>query len=207
MKQIRTQSGMKKTIVSACCSVALFGSTALANTITPDFAGVFGSTFVYDASHSSGELRTGGTDGFTIFDFNGYVGGSAVAPVGWAALPATLVGTPFGAPTIGVDDPGAFNLHFVYVGPPAIKQNTGTETFTGFSADTSLPIVLSFDTWLSRDHLLGNPGIVGDGATSPIAQGEIIVPAAVPDGGLTLSLLGLALVGLEGMRRKFRAAK
>jgi hypothetical protein len=50
------------------------------------------------------------------------------------------------------------------------------------------------------DILCGQPGC--GGLTGPV---DVSTPPAVPDGGMTLMLLGGALVGLEALRRRVRA--
>jgi len=176
---------------------ALATVSATANTITPStFSIPTPGLWAYAGTHSSGELKAG--DAFTIFDFGGYVPGSIYAPPLWTAS-ATLVGSdPAGVP-LSVDDPSQFNLRFVYTGP--LKQTLGVTSLGLFGAATTATTV-QVDDWISRDHLIGNPTIVGDGALGTIHRDEILVPAGVPDHGSTLMLLGAALSGIGFLRRK-----
>ena len=185
--------------------VALATFTARANTITPSLDSVSGLTWTYNMDFSSGELQAG--DGFTIVDFNGYVPGSIFAPLNWsvAVNPPTAVGSPFGAPALSTVDTPAINLHFTYTGP-TVEIASGPHLFvTGFGADSTSPLY-AIDDWVSRDHLIGTIGVLGDGGVGSVHTDTIVVPAPVPDGGLTLALLGMGLVGLEGLRRKLRIA-
>ena len=42
------------------------------------------------------------------------------------------------------------------------------------------------------------------GIDESVASGPVAVPSSVPDGGATMALLGLGLVGLGALRRKFQ---
>jgi len=169
------------------------------HTLTPSVATATpGGLWSYNADLTSGELQAG--DGFTIFDFGGYVSGSIAAPVDWTPSTA-LTGSPFGASS-GVDDPALTNLTFTYTGA-TVNRAIGATTFMGFNANTTFTAQAS-DDWRSQDHdalahLLATP-----------ANGTILVPAPasqVPDGGPTVALLGLALTGIEATRRLVRGRK
>ena len=166
------------------------------HTLTPSLASATpGGLWSYNADLTSGQLAAG--DGFTIFDFDGYVAGSIAAPVDWTPSTA-LTGSPFGA-SLGLDDPALINLTFTYNGP-TINQAIGAQTFTGFNANTT-DLGQVADDWASHDHDISS-------APATEAQGTILVPGnAVPDGGSTVALLGVALAGLEGLRRIVRLRK
>jgi len=166
------------------------------HTLTPSLASATpGGLWSYNADLTSGQLAAG--DGFTIFDFDGYVAGSIAAPVDWTPSTA-LTGSPFGA-SLGLDDPALINLTFTYNGP-TINQAIGAQTFTGFTANTTSLGQVS-DDWASHDHDITSAPATG-------AQGTILVPGnTVPDGGSTVALLGVALAGLEGLRRIVRLRK
>lgn len=206
MKQ--KQSWLPKAIASLCCSATLVGSTALADTLTPSLTfsatpGVWG----YDVDFTSGELHPG--DGFTIVDFGGYVAGSIYAPAGggvgagaWLTS-ITAVGSPWG-PVPPLDELTCVNLHFTYSGP--VLETTGRLSFGPFGGSTTSTTTAT-DDWVSMDHTLGTAGVI-NGVPGSTHTDKILVPACVvPDGGLTLSLLGFALVGLEGLRRKLSFVK
>jgi hypothetical protein len=170
------------------------------HTITPSVASINSpGIWTYDAMLSSGQVMNG--DGFTIFDFGGYVGGSIFAPLGWSAV-AQLTGSVLGvpAPASNPDDPALFNLLFTRTGGTVGPTNGMLDLghFGATTTDTSS----TFVGWSSRDHL-------PTGGTGNPHEDIILAPApgAVPDGGATVALLGIALAGLEGMRRMIRARK
>lgn len=170
------------------------GSSAMANTITPQLLGT-GPVWTYGADLTSGELHAG--DGFTIFDFGGYVAGSIVAPAGWVAS-VSAFGSPWGLAPLGPDSSEA-NLTFTYTGA-SIEVVVGAFPFGPFTAATTSASIVT-DNWVSRDHLLGTPGVI-DGTLGPGDRANILVPAGVPDGGATAMLLGLGILGLGALRRK-----
>jgi hypothetical protein len=173
------------------------------HTITPNvFSTNSPGVWTYDAILTSGQALNG--DGFTIFDFGGYVGGSIFAPVGWSAV-AQLTGSVLGvpAPASNPDDPALFNLLFTRTGGTVGPTNGMLDLghFGATTTDTSS----TFVGWSSRDHFpTGNPPAPGNPHQDII---EAPAPGAVPDGGATVALLGIALAGLEGMRRMIRARK
>jgi hypothetical protein len=169
------------------------------HTITPSLiTATPGGLWSYNADLTSGNLVAG--DGFTIFDFGGYVAGSVVAPVNWSASTSLTGGSIFGLASLGTDDPSLTNLTFTYTGATVV-QTIGATTFTGFNANTT-SLVQVIDDWVSRDHGL-------DGSVSTEHRDQIIVPggSSVPDGGSTVALLGVALGALEATRRIVRARK
>ena len=198
-----------KWLMLAGAVAALATASATANTITPhtlvtpvnpDCLTQNPLTWVYSADLSSGELHAG--DSFTIFDFGDYVLGSIYAPASWTAV-ATVVGSdPAGVPLS--PDNGEYNLRFTYTG--AAIQALGVVGLGLFGAVTTGDSVI-VDDWISRDHFIGNPGVVGDGGVGTIHRDEILVPLSVPcpDGGTTVLLLGAALSGLALLKRKLVA--
>jgi len=82
------------------------------------------------------QVRTG--DFFTIFDFAGFVPGSAMQPEGWL-FSSSLIGlTP---PTVlPQDDPGIFNLTWTYVGTTPIVGPQFLGIFSAISDTNQLGI-------------------------------------------------------------------
>jgi hypothetical protein len=174
------------------------------HTITPSVASINSpGVWTYAANLSSGQVLNG--DGFTIFDFGGYVAGSIFAPAGWTAT-AQLTGSVLGIapPAANPDNPALFNLLFTRSGGTVGPEVMGVLSLGNFGATTTSTST-TFVGWTSRDHFpTGNPPSPGtDHADIILAP----APAAVPDGGATVALLGIALGGLEGMRRLIRARK
>ena len=174
------------------------------HTITPSVASINSpGVWTYAANLSSGQVLDG--DGFTIFDFGGYVGGSIFAPSGWTAV-AQLTGSVLGIapPAANPDNPALFNLLFTRSGGTLGPEVMGVLPLGEFGATTTSTLT-TFVGWSSRDHFpTGSPPSPGtDHADIILAP----APGAVPDGGATVALLGIALGGLEGMRRLIRARK
>ena len=174
------------------------------HTITPSVANINSpGVWTYAANLSSGQVLNG--DGFTIFDFGGYVAGSIFAPAGWTAV-AQLTGSVLGIapPAANPDNPALFNLLFTRSGGTLGPEVMGVLPLGEFGATTTSKTT-TFVGWTSRDHFpTGNPPSPGtDHADIILAPGA----GAVPDGGATVALLGIALTGLGAMRRVIGARK
>jgi hypothetical protein len=189
-------------------AAALAGATAHANTITPIFTAFTpGVSITYSANHSSGHLEAG--DGFTIFDIGGFTSVLSV-PTNWTSS-TSLLGGIFGiAPFPSTpDNPTLTNVTFTYTGAH-VHQETGFTIYAPFVIGTTGTTTV-IDSWTSRDHVISAAN-----QTNPPTEfvpgaphtDEIMVPAVaptttnVPDGGSTVGLLGLALVGLAVLRRR-----
>lgn len=188
-----------KTVLLTFTMMAIAAGSARANTITPLLTGFLGgSEAQYSATVTTAELRSG--DGFTIFDFGGY---TAVleTPTNWT-FGTSLTTSPFG-PAIPPDDPTLTNVHFTYNGP-SVEYVISPGVYSPFRIGTTASLVIA-DTYTSRDHLIGTVGNPNDGAQAPANQGSVIVPfvapAAVPDGGTTMTLLGFTLLAVGTVRR------
>jgi hypothetical protein len=173
------------------------------HTITPSVVSMNSPGVWTYAAHLTSGLAMNG-DGFTIFDFGGYVPGSILAPAGWTAS-VQLTGSVLGIAPPGAhpDNPALFNLLFTYTGATidGTVGDTNLGNFTATTTDTSKALV----GWSSRDH--APDGTVGADHVDVIFAPAPGAPGAVPDGGATVALLGIALAGLEGMRRLIRARK
>ena len=107
-------------------------------------------------------------------------------------------------PAANPDNPALFNLLFTRTGGTLGPEVMGVLPLGEFGATTTSTLT-TFVGWSSRDHFpTGNPPAAGtDHADIILAP----APGTVPDGGATVALLGIALGGLEGMRRLIRARK
>ena len=124
---------MKKTYFLGLIAIATM-MTARAD-IIPTLASVTptGSNFTWDYTGivTTNQTVTTG-DYFTIYDFGGYVAGSAVAPVGWTVTVQLLGTTP--SDVNPSDDPSLFNLTWKYVGTtPIVGNNSLAGDFTAVS--------------------------------------------------------------------------
>ncbi len=65
---------------------------------------------------------------------------------------------------------------------------------------------LAPDRDILSDHGIVDGRLIGGGSGNLLnvhSGSEITTPSAVPDGGSTLALLGAALLGLQGLKKKF----
>lgn len=143
------------------------------------------------------QLKTG--DYFTIYDFNGFVPDSAVAPdANWDFTTAMVGPTP--ANVIPFDDPSKPNLSWKYNGPTLNVGQTGLGNFMA----TSLYEDRAESHFTARTHR-SSDGKVDTNITTtdvPVPGGgmEVPEPATLLLGGLAVPLVGLAF------RRKKSAA-
>ena len=207
---------MHKIAMISCTALALLQGRAGANTVTVGAAPTVapdGANFkwTYSASLFNGKIRVG--EGLiTIYDFEGFVPGTAFGPSGWAFSSSPSGTTPTDLGVIGTlyDDPTLPNLTWTYVnGPELASANTSTAVLLGSFGADSTKVDGDLDKYVTRDR--SNPSDAApDGALSG-SFGSTDVPIdinrrlAIPDGGSSVMLLGLALVGLGGLARKFSA--
>lgn len=89
----------------------------------------------------------------------------------------------------------------------SVKVDDSTYTFNGKDVPQGSATLTNFNTVTVAFTYSGSDGLKFTQGTNREASPIIdnITITAVPDGGVTLMLLGGALVGLETLRRKFRA--
>ena len=107
---------------------------------------------------------------FTIYDFVGYVPGSATAPPGWKVQVAFTGLT--NRTQIPTDSPSIVNLTFVYVGPPL--SDRGPLNLSGFSALSKYDAVNPDGSFTYQGEVDGFSGQAGMDA----GVGSIEVPTA-----------------------------
>jgi hypothetical protein len=207
---------MKKTInivrntafAVALGACATFGNRASANTITIAEDAVLspsgGNTkFSYSASLDNGKVTAAGGNGrIILYDFAGYVAGSIFAPVGWS-VDATQFATPV---TVGlVDNPLLVNLVFVRTGADIVDAFGGATTLLGAFGAVSIfssSILPLTENYATRDQTTS--GGARSSSAGTVATPDPLANTPVPDGGLTVTLLGFALIGLGSLRWKLR---
>jgi hypothetical protein len=131
---------------------------------------------------------------FTIYDFKGYVPGSAVAPANWTVSVMLTGLTPAGQAV--TDDPSVVNLVFQYTGVTIASPGTAT---TGFDAESIYNTSTLGGTFSYEAQKILNLSAPDQG------QGPLAVPGPVstPEPA-SMSLLagGLALYCLARLRSK-----
>jgi hypothetical protein len=204
----RKGSNMKNSFRLFCLGATVFAGLTLVSftarataTVTDPVLAPAGvnTMFTYFANLDNGQIGAGSPapyDGqIVIFDFGGYVPGSIFAPAGWVATVQLTGGS--GTPYTGIDDPTITNLVFNYTGPLVADPSTpGSTPLGGFGALSHFS-----GTYVPGNFDYSSGDQTPAGANS-FSGGTVALPAAVPDGGTTVSLLGIVLVGVEALRRK-----
>jgi hypothetical protein len=160
-----------------------------------------GFLWEYDAQLTQQQFLKSG-DFFTIFDFNGYVPGSATVPnANWmftslntGLLPAGLVGI--------VDSPSIPNLTWKYTGPDTSNGPTDLGLFTAKSAYEALGTGM----YGAQGHKWSKIGsfVLPDHGKPTMNKGPITTPV-VPE-PCSMALLGLGAAPLLRLRRRGRKA-
>lgn len=201
---MHTANKSLRALVCGAAVAAALGSQALANTITVTDVSTTGSgpyTWTYNASHSNGRIFA--NEGrVVIYDFYGYVPGSATAPANWSFHTINSGGTSAGVDAavniLNPDDASAVNLCWTYTGPLITTPSGGFTDLGNFSAK-SIYRLSQEDYYGTQDRgLPARPNL--SGSFGPI---NVPLPHALPDGGSSMALLGTALLAVEGLRRKF----
>jgi hypothetical protein len=174
------------------------GFTIVLDSTAPNGGGA--TVFDYSAKIAGGDSIVAG-DYFRIYDFGGYVAGSAVAPAGWSVSVSNYdLSLP---PTLSLshgDDAAIPNLTFTYTGTTPI---TGATSVIGFSALSPYGQSLTLKNFVGTNHsstVVG--GIVDSIGDVLVPSVGSIFPAPAPEPASVISTgLGLALAGLYFTRR------
>ncbi len=193
-------------VFSAVACIAIAAAPAKANllpflsTTTPSVTNPGDTTFDYSVSLSNDERidasGTGNTAFFTIYDFQGYVANSIVAPANWTPTVQYVGITPVGVTV--PDDPAVVNLTFTYSGPSTI-DGTG-QTFTGFSADSIYSLVNS-NAYFSQQSTK-NAGAAAGGRDAGFGPESAPMSGVPEPSTLTLLGAGLALAATRFISRR-----
>ena len=176
-------------IALASSSGARAGLLPVAVTVSPE-ASNYRWTYAIVLPTDS-QLRPGNF--FTIYDFRGYVPGTASAPPGWQFTLSNDGPTPG---RVGPDDdPTLPNLSWEYVGPAIIPSGqVGLGNFwavSRYSGET--------DSFFTAETNRSSDGKIDANITTTVVP----VPAAVPEPTtLVLAGLGLPIVGLARRLRR-----
>jgi len=178
--------------------VVLAGGTAQAG-LLPTSVTVFpeGSNFRWQYAivlPTDSQLKTG--DYFTIYDFNGFVPGSDMAPdANWSFTTAMVGPTP--PNVLPFDDPAKPNLSWKYNGPTIAVGQTGLGNFMATSLYQDRT-----DSFFTAQTHRSSDGKVDRNITTtdvPVPGGGVQVPEPAT---LLLAGLGLPLLGLTFRRKK-----
>ena len=156
------------------------------------------TVFNYSATIASGDSILSG-DYFRIYDFAGYVSGSAVMPAGWSVSVSNY--DPVLPPTLTLshgDDAAIPNLTFTYNGLTPI---VGATTVSGFSAISPYGQTLTLKNFVGTNHNSTIPGGLVD-SIGDLNVPNGVTPAEAPEPAAAVTTgLGLALAGLYFARR------
>lgn len=199
MRHLRSRASVA-TLLSAA---ALMLGNAVKADIIPVFnastpVGGGNTEFSYNVEIADG-TRVNKNDFFTIYDFNGYVAGSAFAPVNWTISEQNVGITPVGQ--VLTDNPAVVNLTFTYTGAATLTGPINPVGGVGaFGADSTNSAIKALGQYASSSHK-NNPHHPDDN-TPQRNQGFVVTPAAVPEtSSLMLLLPGLVPLGIVLRRR------
>jgi hypothetical protein len=170
--------------------------------------GVWGCDYSYTASlHGDAVLtadQTSHDEYFTIFDFNGYLAGSAAAPGAglWVVTEQAIGVTPSHIDLVAEDDPAIMNITFKYVGGVDVAGGSSLGTFVLRSQFG--PAVTNSHFASQATHAIVTPN--AEAWVQNVGQVDVPVPFRsdnpIPE-PLTTALIGSGLAGL-GLFRRFR---
>jgi hypothetical protein len=158
-----------------------------------------GCEFSYNVAVSANSrVNTG--DYFTIYDFNGYIAGSAFAPADWDISVQPIGITP--PSQLIVENPVTVNITFMYVGAAPIFGPVSPLGGVGaFGAESTFCAESVAGQFAAETHK-HNPGELDDN-TLLGNQGFVVTPAVPEASSLALLLPGLVPLGIM-MRRRMR---
>jgi len=199
MRHLRSRASFGALLSAAAMFIGAAASADIIpvfNVSTPTGGG--GCEFSYNVSIASGsKVETGNY--FTIYDFNGYVAGSAFAPADWSISVQNTGITP---PTQSVtDDAGVENITFTYTGAATLVGPINPVGGVGaFGAESTLCDEKPLGQYASHTQK-NNPGHADNG-TDQENNGFLVTPAAVPEtSSLMLLVPGLVPLGIMLRRR------
>lgn len=133
---------------------------------------------------------------FTIYDFDGYVGGSCAGPTGWACTSQNVGFTP--SDVIPVDNPAIVNLTWAYTSGARISGNPNGTDLGDFSAQTIYNTIAQVSyTARGVKNTGSQAGTIGDNVGN--TQGPTGMMVSEPG---SIALVGAALAGLGLLGRK-----
>ena len=159
------------------------------------------------AFDSGGDGFGTGTIQVGIFNLSGALMGSSASLTGTAG---TLIGgSRFVSVTSFTLNPGTYSIVAAgfLLGGPDLSGNTGLGGVTSFNTDGgAISLVAEGGRWNAEGNntfQLPTANVGGYGQPDPVFQaGTFMVASGVPDGSMTVGLLGMALMAMSVIRRK-----
>ena len=187
--------GLLKRIAAPVAAVALLGlaSAVQADTIQVSLVSHSGDTYTYEAEQVAApgvKVRVETGDFFTIYDFAGYIAGSATDVGDWKF--STANDGPDGIYQGPTDNPSLPNLTWTYQGTGLAQVENGSLLLGQFSARTSYAGE-TLGLYSSQDHQYNGTAFALAGHTATVTV------AAVPLPGIAWA--GMGLFGLLGVNR------
>jgi hypothetical protein len=179
-------------VILAAVNPAQAGLMPVSVTVTPE-ADNYRWTYAIVLPTDS-QLQAGNY--FTIYDFAGFVPGSAHMPAGWEFSYGNIGPTPPGV--VPTDDPDVPNLHWYYNGATITDGQTGLGNFWAISSYDG-PVDSYFTARTNRT----SDGHIDTNITTttvPVPGPQVPEPAT-----LAMAGLGLPLVGFGVWARRHRA--
>jgi hypothetical protein len=173
-----------------------------------------GTSVIFDVVLSNGNrfVETG-AGGNSLFLFNDALSGSTITNITTTLNGTTVTVIPGGVsgatnqPAIMADGTGTFTAQ-VFCTVASDCNGGSTPTFNDLHFTVTNATLAQLETANANGNLFVADILCGStqtgctaGLTGPV---DVSIPPSVPDGGMTLMLLGGALVGLETLRRKLR---
>jgi hypothetical protein len=205
-KRIHTTQNMKHRLILTVAAVgafALAGLSANANTsvgaatVTIGGGGTF-ADYTYPIFTANTTLNTTDPSFININDFGLGVVQANTVPGTWS-FTQPLLGPNSG--NLGVDNPGVADAVFTLTGGAgAIPDGTYSITIR-----TLLTGAGGVSQWTTSDRQTGGIAAGQPSAAQGFVRSPVAASVSVPDGGTTVALLGFALAGVAGLRRKVAA--
>lgn len=192
--------------------LALVATAAQANPSTPDLATLYNSTevgisgaakgnnfvissevtylagtytYTYNVTASGAALPLTGIDAFTVYLLSGIATFNLNQPSGWG---------------VGVQNVNNVDWTTSQHGDTTTSTQFSYQSFYapiwGWAASQNSGQWNDYDAFAAADYASGNTGDTG------VVIPNTPPPPPVPDGGLTLALLGVSLVGIQALRRR-----
>jgi len=212
MRHLRSTAAFSALLGAA----ALFIGGAVQAQLTPTFDVVTpnGSNFTWKynlALGANGEINavgidpspgSSGPDYFTIYDFQGYVAGTAFAPADWTITVQNVGITPVGV-TPPVDDPTVANITFTYTGAEIAGPASMIGGADAFGADSTTGKANPGGafSYQNRKDNAGKP----DDDKRNFGAGSLTTPGVPETSSLMLLVPGLVPLGIM-LRRRVRKA-